>query len=164
MKSVRNFGRMALSLLLCCAVLTCTAFAAETEVFHLGNVTIVSNHAPSEIMPLKELHLFYDNEVGTCTFNSGRKYPGTCRAVNGDYLALQVTNTGNTDLKIRFSVTIDGDTVAVNEILTPQQRVYSTSAFTKDGSGLNCTFEVEILSADRLKSGDYTIYAAQYWT
>lgn len=163
MKNTRKFGRIVLSFLLCCTMINCTAFAAGPEVIQVGNVTIVSGLTPTGIMPLREEHRFF-NETGSCTYNTASTFSGICHPVNGDYLKVIITNTGDADLAIRFGVTVDGDTGAVNEILTTEKEVYETSAFRKDGTGLDCTFTIDIKSNQRGKIGDFYIYVVQYWT
>lgn len=162
MKNTRKFGKMALSFLLCCALLNFTAFAAEPEVVQVGDVTIMSGITPTGIMPLAEMHVFFDGS-GSCTFSNAYPISGTCRSVNGDYLKVVITNTGDADLAIKFSVTVDGDTGAVNEILTTEEGVYETSAFKQDGTGLDCTFKIDVTSNERGKTGIFKAYIVQYW-
>lgn len=163
MKRVRNVGKMVLSLLLCCAMFNCTAFAAGPKTIQVGNVIIESGYAPTNIMPLREEHVFANGSY-SCTSTRAYKVSGTCRSVNGDYLKVRITNTGDADLSIKYVVTVKGTSVPDDDILTPAKGVYESLSHTMDGTGLDCTFTLEITSNSRNKTGNFDVYVSQYWS
>lgn len=160
MKNTRSLGKKFLCLLLCCAMLSCTAFAASPEKIQVGDVVITVNAEEAGLLTRAERHVFVETS-GTCTFSRPFTVSGTCREVNGNHLYFGVINDGDTDLNIKLTITAGEHTVILNDILTPEDLVYERTVDSLTDGGLTCSFTLEITARRSGQTGYYDVYVAQ---
>lgn len=165
MKTARKFGRMALYLLLCCVMLNCTAFAAGPEVVQFGDVTITLDAPVPDVMPLAKKLIIIDNEPGDCTYNTAYKIGDSTDPKYGNFMVIQVTNTGSVPINITVTYTMDGQSYTSSVYtLTPETKVYSATSDTNTAAGLDISFEIRITSAIPGTMGTFTTYVCQEQT
>lgn len=142
MKKLRTISKAALSLLLCCAMLSCAAFAAgPVKVYHVGDVTITfGGEAPAVEPQANETVLL----GGDFTFNSALEFaPIYTNPKNGSDLSLRVDNFGNTNIRVSYTIKVKGEPeVKLTQEISPFAYVYGNA--TSKAGGLDCSVSIKV--------------------
>lgn len=146
MKKIRTIGKATLSLLLCCAMLSCTAFASgQVEVYHLGDVTITFGSEPPAIEPLADEIILLGKD--NYTFSSFQEFSVNTKPEDGSDLSLRIDNYGNTNIKVLYTIKVEGEQeLKLKREISPFANVYGTA--TSKAGGLKCAVNIEIEPAN----------------
>lgn len=160
MKKLRTISKATLSLLLCCAMLSCVAFAAgPVEVYHVGDVTITFGGEAPTIMPQANQKVLLG---GDFIFSSTRKfYPIRTDPNDGSNLSLRVDNFGSTNIRVTYTIKVGNEPeVEVMKEIPPIAYVYGSA--TSEAGGLNCTVTIEVEPVNAGETGHAYISVLQY--
>lgn len=142
MKKIHTIGKAALSLLLCCAMLSCAAFAAgPVKVYHLGDVTVTFGGEAPVIDPQANETVLLG---GNFTFNSALEFaPIHTNPKNGSDLSLRIDNFGNTNIRVSYTIKVKGEPeLHLSEQISPLACVYGNA--TSQSGGLECSVSIKV--------------------
>lgn len=164
MKKIRSAGKAALSLLLCCVMLSCTTFAAgPVEVCHLGNgITVTFGGKAPDIEPYAAKKV----DLISMSVNCGNSYtiipPVTTRAEDGSRLSLRVDSTGGTDVEVKCTLTMsNGEKITRSNVIAPPN-YFLVEVSNNNGAGLVCTVDVQVRAFQSGETGTAFIYMKQW--
>lgn len=158
MKKIRTIGKATLSLLLCCAMLSCTAFASgQVEVYHLGDLTITFGGEPPAIEPRD-----YSWHKSVSCDGSGytTAYHHATNPNDGDNLSIRVDSIGGIDIEVKCTITApDGREVIKTDVISPSG--YFHFDITGNGNGVDCTVDIQVKAYYANESGTANVYVQQ---
>lgn len=124
MKKTHNILRSLCAFVLCCVMLTGAAMAAEVSKVYDFDGTIVTFGDTNIDIPLLTRSTSLVNYSGK--IRTSRTWSGPANADDGDTLFISVENTGDNDLRIKLTLTIDGEKVNDDRVVEAG-RSYTTT-------------------------------------
>lgn len=160
MKNTRLLLRAMCAFVLCCAMLTGAALAADpVQVYQINGTTITFGGTPPTIMPRAGSEIFVDDIITTSsTYNITR----ACHPANGNFLSFTIYNEGDTDIKIDLVLDVDGERVTDSKVLTPQSGHYYSSVDSNSSEGLDCQFDLTISPRNKGEEITFDACVQQY--
>lgn len=164
MKTARMMRKMLLSMLLCCAMLVSTAFGAEMKQVRVGDVIVTTNDPNVSVNHLSRAgSKIFLNTSASASYSKSFTFSANCKPDDGNYLSIIIDNTGNTDFKVRLTITSNGESYTQDDIVIPEDPIYIQSVSSATDGGLNCSFSIQITPrrSGETANFDINIYQTQ---
>lgn len=164
MKTTRKMGKRLLSLLLCCVMLGCTAFAAAPNEIRVGDL-IISTNPDAGINPLflGPSHKLFDASSSS-TSSRPFVYLVNTDPDLGSRMEIKVENTGDTVINVELTITASsGSPLTLDQNLNPGA-AFDRVVSQKDGLGLDCSISLTVKPVKTGVIGNFyvSIYQGEY--
>lgn len=147
MKNVRSLLRVVCTMAICCAVLCTSVFAnGPIKTYEIGGATYsFGKISPPAMSRAAGDYYYYDY---TMTTSRTVTESGRCIPSRGDYFYIGVWNEGDTNLRVRITMIVDGTEITDEAVLEPGEGPYASYGDANPGEGMDCEFEVSIWPDD----------------
>lgn len=159
MKKIRTIGKAALSLLLCCAMLSCAAFAAgPVEVYHLGDLTITFGGEPLAIEPRDYL---WHKSVPCYGSHYTEAFSRATDPNDGDNLSVRVDSIGGIEIEVKCTIRYsNGGKFEKTDVISPSGYFYVD--ITGNGNGVNCDVTIQVKAYNANETGTANVSVKQW--